>query len=483
MAGGDEEISGMATDPIAYPEKPILMIDDDERILSSQAMTLENSGINNILRCADPREATGILEEGGAEIILLDLTLPHIRGEDLLAAFSSSSPQVPVIVITASDDVDTAVRCMKAGALDYMVKPVEPSRFVSGVRRALELRTARRDYGELRERFLNGELRNPRPFGGIVTRSPKMKSIFLFIEAIAPSSQAILLSGETGTGKELLARAVHEVSGRKGPYVPMNIAGIDDTMFSDTLFGHLKGAFTGAQEARKGLLAEAAGGTVLLDEIGDLVQTSQIKLLRLLETSEYYPLGTDHARRTDARFVISTHQELTELVKLGRFRRDLYYRINAQAVKIPPLRDRKEDIPLLLDHFISDACGQLGRPRVSYPPQLVPLLCAYHFPGNVRELRSMVFAAVGRHKGGILSLEIFREVIGGELQGLSGERSFGSGGDFVFGPVLPTIRGITDALLDEALKRSEGNLSTAADLLGISRQALAKRIRRKGQLE
>jgi two-component system nitrogen regulation response regulator GlnG len=467
--------------PIIYPENPILMIDDDERVLSAQASILESSGIRNILACADPRDAVSILEAKETEVILLDLTLPHISGEELLATFSASFPQVPVIVITASDDVDTAVRCMKAGALDYMVKPVEPSRLVSGVRRAIELRTARRDYGELRERFLDGELRDPRPFSGIVTRSSKMRSIFLFIEAIAPTSQAILLYGETGTGKELLARAVHEVSGRSGPYVPMNIAGIDDTMFSDTLFGHIKGAFTGAQEQRKGLLSEAAGGTILLDEIGDLIPASQVKLLRLLETSEYYPLGTDHPRRTDARFVISTHQELSELVKAGRFRRDLYYRINAQILKIPPLRDRKQDIPLLLDHFISDACNQLGRKKISYPPQLIPLLRAYHFPGNVRELRSMIFAAVGRHNSGILSMDTFREIIGEEIKESSDIESDGPNRDFAFGPVLPTIRRITDALIVEALRRSEGNLTTAANFLGISRQALSKRIGRKDE--
>jgi transcriptional regulator with PAS, ATPase and Fis domain len=246
-------------------------------------------------------------------------------------------------------------------------------------------------------------------------------------------------------------------------------------MFADTLFGHTKGSFTGALDARSGMIKQAEGGTLLLDEIGDLTPASQIKLLRLLDTGEYFPLGSDLARRTDARLIAATNRDLASLIRQEKFRRDLYYRFSTHELRIPPLRERKEDLPLLLDRFLEEASGKLGKKKPAVPRQLLVLLETYHFPGNIRELRSMVFDAVSKLTSATLSLAPFREVIG---RGTSDPDAARPGASIAFPERLPTIKETTELLVQEALKRANGNESIAAGLLGISHQALNKRIKR-----
>jgi transcriptional regulator with PAS, ATPase and Fis domain len=247
-------------------------------------------------------------------------------------------------------------------------------------------------------------------------------------------------------------------------------------MFSDTLFGHTKGAFTGAEQARDGLIAQASGGTLFLDEIGDLKDSSQVKLLRLLEEREYYPLGSDVFRRTDARVICATHQHPTELLSAKTLRKDLYYRLTGHHVHVPPLRERPEDLPLLVEHFLEEAARSLGKKKPTPPPELFTLLSAYGFPGNVRELKMMIHDAVARHGSGVLSLDSFRKVVG--PAGPSDERVAPAGGD----PSLsipgrfPTLKEAEEFLVSEALKRSRDNQGVAATLLGITRQALNKRL-------
>ncbi len=320
-------------------------------------------------------------------------------------------PEIPVIIITGSNDVDTAVRCMKSGAFDYMVKPVEKSRLISGVKRAIEIRELQRENKWLRAHVLSDKLEHPEAFSEIITNSPAMKSIFQYIEAISPSPQPVLITGETGVGKELVAKAIHHLSHRTGPFVPVNVAGLDDNVFADTLFGHRKGAFTGADQTRSGLVEQASGGTLFLDEIGDLSPASQVKLLRLSQDGEFFPLGSDVARRSDARVLVATNQDLEVLQSSGKFRKDLYYRLCAHHVHLPPLRERPEDLPLLIDHFLETASQTLGKKKPTPPRELFALLSTYHFPGNVRELQSMILDAVSSHKSGKLSLEVFKSYI------------------------------------------------------------------------
>lgn len=465
-------------EPAPTSEPCVLLVDDEPSVLSSESKVLKGAGISRLLTCQDSREVMPLLAEREVEVILLDIAMPHLPGDVLLGRIREAYPQIPVIIVTASEDIEVAVRCMKAGAFDYMIKAVEPSRLVSGVQRAIEIRQLARRYTDLRRHLLADKVGNPKAFERIITRNHRMQAIFVFIESIAPTAETVLVSGETGNGKELVAEAIHAASGRRGALVKVNAAGLDDTMFADTLFGHLRGSFTGAEETRKGLIQQAASGTLFLDEIGDLTPASQIKLLRLIESHEYYPLGSDLLRSTDARFLLATNRDLLELVKEGRFRKDLYYRLQTYEIRIPPLRERKEDIPLLLDHFLEEAARTLGRKRLAVPPELLTLLETYDYPGNVRELRSMVFNAVSRQKDKMLSLGPFREAMG---QAAVIEAAHPDTTAYSFPKRLPTLKEITERLIEEALARAKGNQAIAAGLLGISPQALSKRLIRKSR--
>ena len=459
-----------------YPEFPVLLVDDEEQVLSSTSKVLKSTGINNLHLCNDSREVMSLLAEKEVETILLDISMPHLTGDVLLGKIREAYPQIPVIIVTASDDIEIAVRCMKTGAFDYMVKAVEPSRLIGGLRRAIESRQLSRRYSDLRERILEDDIRHPEAFSKIISNNRKMQANFVFVEAIASTAETVLITGETGTGKELFAEAVHSISGRKGPLVRINAAGLDDTIFADTIFGHSRGAYTGANESRKGLAQQAEGGTLFLDEIGDLSASSQIKLLRLIESHEYYPLGSDLIRTTTARFVLATQRNMKEQVKAGEFRNDLYYRLQTHEIRIPPLRDRKDDLPLLLGYFLDEASRELSRKKLAVPAELLTLLETYDFPGNVRELRSMVFNAVSRQKEKMLSLSSFRETMRRDEIELALNAD-----DFKidFPEKLPTIKNITENLINEALLRAKGNQAIAAGLLGISPQALSKRLGRK----
>jgi len=286
----------------------------------------------------------------------------------------------------------------------------------------------------------------------------------------------VLITGATGVGKELIAQAVHRASGREGPFVAVNIAAHEDPMFADALFGHRKGAYTSAEEARAGMVQQAAGGTLLLDEIGDLGIASQIKLLRLLDTGEYFPVGSDLPKRSTARIVVSTNRDLDTLMEQGKFRRDLYYRLSTHSLNVPPLRERRDDLPMLLNHFLRQAAADLGKSLPPVPAELLTLLSTYDYPGNVRELRKQVYDAVARHAAGTLSLETFRAAIG---KGLAGTRAEEPAEELAFPPRLPTLRQVQELLIAEALKRAAGNQSIAAGLLGITHQALNKRLQPK----
>jgi DNA-binding NtrC family response regulator len=295
----------------------------------------------------------------------------------------------------------------------------------------------------------------------------------------------VLLTGETGTGKELMARAVHRLAAPRGDFVAVNVAGLDDQMFSDTLFGHTRGAFTGADRPRDGLITRAEEGTLFLDEIGDLAPTSQVKLLRLLQEGTYYPLGADRPRQSRARVVVATNRDVVQDVQAGTFRTDLYYRLRAHHIQIPPLRSRREDIPLLVTHSLAKAAAALHKPVPTPPLALYQLLNTYAFPGNVRELEAMVFDAVARHQGGSLALQAFKNAMEAGRSLLAGEQrsasSLSSRSPWD-AELLPTLKEAEDALVAAALRHADGNQGVAAGLLGVSRQALNKRLRRRQPL-
>lgn len=464
-----------------YPGLPVLMVDDEAQALDSFETALLFASINNIVRCQDSRKVMALLSEQEIEVMLLDLSMPHVSGEELLSLVTKDFPEIPVIIITGSNDVETAVACMKCGAFDYMVKPVEKSRLISGVRRAIEIRELQRENQLLRARVLSDQLKHPEAFSQIITSSGKMRSIFQYIEAISNSPQPVLITGETGVGKELVAKAVHTLSKRRGDFVPVNVAGLDDNVFADTLFGHKKGAFTGADQARGGLIEQAAGGTLFLDEIGDISPFSQIKLLRLLQDGEFFALGSDIAKHSDARVLVATNQDLPALQESGKFRKDLYYRLRAHHIHIPPLRDRYEDLPFLVDHFLEKAFTALGGEKPTPPKELFSLLVTYPFPGNVRELESIIFDAATSCKSDKLSLESFRSYIR-EAEpvtktGAEGQPVAASG----LKEKIETISQMTEKqMIVEALSKTNQNRTRAAELLGISRRTLQNKIKEYG---
>ncbi len=465
---------------MTHPRLPVMLVDDEVQALDSFELALRSGNVNNFLRCQDSRDVMPLLAEQDIEVMLLDLRMPHLSGEELLSQITTDFPHVPIIVITGADDVETAVKCMRAGAFDYIVKPVERSRLVASVKTALELRELQRQNQLLRAHVLSDQLADPEPFAEIITTSKMMRSIFQYIEAIANSPQPVLLTGETGVGKELAARAIHTVSGRQGAFIAINVAGLDDNVFADTLFGHRKGAFTGADQTRNGMVEKAEEGTLFLDEIGDLSPASQVKLLRFLQDGEFFPLGSDVAKRSNARVVVATNQELETLKDSGKFRKDLYYRLRIHQVHIPPLRERKEDLPLLLDHFLEKTAKTLGKKKPTPPNELTTLLGAYHFPGNIRELESIIFDAISKHVSGKLSMEVFKSYISEQQPALKPDSRglpLDDSAPISFSEKLPTLKQAELLLIAEALKRSGGNQAIAAMYLGISRQALNRRLR------
>jgi DNA-binding NtrC family response regulator len=464
-----------------YPGLPVLMVDDEAEALDSFETALLLASINHIIRCQDSRDVMPLLSSQEIEVMLLDLSMPYISGEELLSLVTKEFPEVPVIIITGSNDVETAVACMKSGAFDYMVKPVEKSRLISGVKRAIELRELQRENRLLKAHVLSDQLEHPEVFSEIITDSEAMRSIFQYIEAISNTSQPVLITGETGVGKELVARAIHKLSNRKGDFVPVNVAGLDDNIFADTLFGHKKGAFTGADQPRSGMIEQASGGTLFLDEIGDLSSASQVKLLRLLQDGEFFPLGSDIIKHSDARVVVATNQNLQTLQESGKFRKDLYYRLRAHHIHIPSLRDRYEDLPVLVNHFLEKASKALAKEKPAPPQELFALLATYLFPGNVRELESMIFDAVTSCKSEKLPLEPFRSYIRQDESVAKTETTGQPDAASSLKKKIETISHATEKqMIIDALNKSDQNRTKAAKLLGISRRTLQNKIKEYG---
>ena len=457
----------------------VLLIGDDYNALEQSRSLLLETGIGPVLVLADSRATLAFLEQHAISVIVLDMT-PAMGRTELLTRICRDYPSIQVIVETSSPNVETAVNCMKTGAVDYIVRPVGPERLIAAVETALNFNYSQQEASSLKECLLNDRLEHAEAFAEIKTASRKMRSIFQYTEVVARSPQPVLITGETGVGKELFAHAIHTISKVRGMFVSINVAGLDDAMFSDTLFGHKKGAFTGADQYRDGLICKAANGTLFLDEIGDLNELSQVKLLRLLQEREYYPVGADLVKSSTARIVLATNVNLQERIKEGRFRRDLYYRLCSHQIKIPPLRERREDIPLLLENFVAEAARHFGRDIPTISPELIQALAEYDFPGNVRELQARVSDAVARHEEGTLPLDDFAGISAASQRQssvlLATSNAANAGVYSLFGR-LPTFREIEDYLITEALKISEGNYAVAASMLGVTRQTVSKRLK------
>jgi DNA-binding NtrC family response regulator len=464
-----------------YPILPVLMVDDEIDVLQSYKMTLQFNGISNSVLCLDSTKVMDLLAHTEYSAIILDLNMPRLSGKDLMPMIHERYPETPVIVVTASNSVATAVECMQLGARDYMVKPVEDNRFIASVRNAIELVDLQNENSLLRQTMLSRHVKNPDAFSEIVTVCDSMRAIFSYIEAISGSVKPVLITGESGTGKELFARAVHAVSGRKGKFIAVNVSGLDDTVISDTLFGHRRGAFTGADGDRHGLVEGASGGTLFLDEIGSLEKSSQIKLLRLLQENEYYPLGSDVSKNSHTVVVAATNEDLRKRMKEGLFRNDLYFRLITHHIHIPPLRERREDVPALFDHFLEKISASLNKIKPRYSPDVINLIDRYNFPGNVRELEAMIADSVTRCQSSDLDVMHFKEYIAKQTGQRAEDVTIEASGQFLvpFHGDFPKLHEVEEFLILESMRKANGNQYAAAELLGVAQSTLWRRFKKK----
>jgi DNA-binding NtrC family response regulator len=459
----------------------VILVDDEQAELDAYSFLLQSMGIKNITAVSDSRNLLAVLEDRHPCIVFLDLNMPHKPGKVVLAELRETCPQTPVIICTANSDIEMAVECLKLGAHDYLVKPINTETFGSALRNALEISSLRNEVMTLKGLPFHKQLRHPEHFSTIVTQNQMMLSLFHYIESIAASGQPVLILGETGSGKELFARAVHDVCGDGGEFVAVDVSGLDDTLFSDTLFGHRKGAYTSAEKDRTGLIERAARGTLFLDEIGDLNKTSQVKLLRLLQEGVYYPLGDDHPRQCRARIVAATRKRINHLAAMDDgFRIDLYYRLSTHLIQIPPLRERKADLPLLVAYLADQAATSMGKTIATVSKSLLDMLASLPFPGNVRELKSYIYDAVAQCRSDALAEhDIIDRLRSGQMPvHQTSPPAAPSSLASIFGQ-FPTLVELTDYAVEKALEAANNNQSEAAKMLGISKQALSKRLKKK----
>lgn len=451
-------------------KQSILIVDDKEDVLRGLKLMLRTHNFLSVHTISAADKVMAFIHENRPSIVLLDLHMPKVNGIELLTSIKEHYNQITVIIITADEQVDVAIECVRAGAYDYFVKPVDQLRLIQSINSIPRQAPLQLTNSAPEE---NNTLKIEAPFKNIITQNKVMIRLFSYIKAISSSTRPILILGDTGTGKELFAQAIHDIRIKTAkPMVTVNVAGLDDTTFSDTLFGHTKGAYTGATHTRDGLIKKAQESSLFLDEIGDLEKISQIKLLRLLQNGSYYPLGSDSEHFNKSQLIAATNQNLDELISEGRFRRDLYHRLQVHVVKIPTLAERADDIPLLSEYLVNKISIELNKTPPSIPTNIIDTLQNYHFPGNIRELETILYNAV------ILSTKVLS--LQPIEQALSNNKSSNEYLDMLSQlPKLPTINDITSGLIDEAMKRTNENVIQASNLLGITRQALYKRLQRK----
>jgi DNA-binding NtrC family response regulator len=444
-----------ATDPVR-----ILVVDDQEDMREFLQDILTDRGYP-VETAADGPEALRALEGGGFHLVISDIRMPGMDGVTLLDRIKAEPGFTPfVILITAFGDVDDTVRILDRGAYDYVIKPFKLEQILVAVRRAeRELRLRRR------VEELEGRAAVERSFHGLLGKSPAMEQIFSVIEKVAPAEGSVLIEGDTGTGKELVARALHKVSSRAGgPFVPINCASIPEGLLESELFGHVRGAFTGAERDKAGLFLEAEGGTLFLDEIGELPPGLQAKLLRAIQDRQIRPVGGNRQLRFNVRILAATNRNLLDEARDGRFREDIYYRLSTFRIRVPPLRERREDIPLLMEE-LALRHGSRGR-EVTFSPEVLRAFLDYGWPGNVRELENAVERCLYVCDGGIVRLGDLPEEM---RQGLRPREEFCWSG-------IRLLEEVERDYIRYVLDRCGGNKVKAAELLGVNRKTIQRRL-------
>jgi len=444
----------------------ILIVDDEENIRHMLSMVLGRAGFN-CDTAADGLEGLTKLRKRSFEIVLCDINMPRMTGMELLVQLEKEAIESTVIMITAFGSVDTAIEAMKLGAYDYVQKPFKPDEVLLTIRKARERERLRRQ-----NRYLRSQLRQEYDFSQIISYDPQMQKLFEVVRKVARFKSTVLIGGESGTGKELFARSIHFNSDRsEGPFVTLNCGAIPENLIESELFGHEKGAFTDAVRMRRGLFEEANGGTLLLDEIGELPIQMQVKLLRVLQEEEVRRVGSDRSFKVDVRIIAASAQNLSELVKEGRFREDLYYRLNVVQIDVPPLRDRASDIPLLVKHFIGKFNERLGLEISGVDSEAMRHIEAYHWPGNVRELENTIERAMVLCDG----IEIGVNDLPAKITERAQNIGVRLGDDNL--SIKKHTYNIENQLIRKALEKTNGNRTAAARLLEISHRALLYKIK------
>jgi DNA-binding NtrC family response regulator len=398
----------------SIPDKqtPILVVDDDEGLLLSIKATLLSSGLPEPALISDSRNTMTLVRRHPFRLILLDLIMPHLDGLQVLEQIKGEYPDIECVIVSASDEVATAVKAMSLGASDYLVKPLNSDKLIALVDRTLKKYNLKDELARFGGKKVFSELKHPEAFSGIVAEDESMALVFHQVEAVAGTDYSVVINGESGTGKEMLARVIHRLSNRsKGPFYAVNMASFSKTIFEDEFFGHAKGAYTDAASERRGFFEAAQGGTLFLDEITELDPSLQAKLLRVIEEREFYRLGSTEIRNVDVRLVAATNRDINEEIINGRFRADLFYRINMYNIKIPPLRERRDDILTLATYFLNVHSRANKKNIQGLSPELAERLLQAPFPGNVRELENIIAAAVLLETGKNLTLASTRNLL------------------------------------------------------------------------
>jgi len=448
-------------DPHAATRGSILLVDDEEKIRKTLGRVLRDEG-HQVVDAPGPREARKLLESRPFDLLLVDNLMPETTGLELIREVVATTPEAErpqIVLMTAHATVQSAVEAMKLGALDYLQKPFEIDELLVVVRRALE-----HEHLKVENRYLLAERDEEFNHYGLVGRSKVMQEVIQRAELVAESKSTVLITGETGTGKELVARAIHDRSAERArPLIKVNCAAIPEGLLESELFGHMRGAFTGAVTNKKGKFVLADGGTIFLDEIGTMIAALQAKLLRVLQEREFEPLGSERTERVDVRVIAATNRNLQQLVSEGKFQEDLFYRLNVIPITIPPLRDRREDIPLLVEHFIRKCSQRLGRRFEAVDEHVIAELQAYDWPGNVRELENIVERAVVLSREPVLLRDAF-SVPGTPATQTSGLPSL---------KLRQNVEWVERETVRQALEAARGVKKDAAESMGISQRAMS----------
>jgi DNA-binding NtrC family response regulator len=448
----------------------LLIIEDEAKMRRLLELNLAEDGYT-VHTAADAESGLNTLRQEKIDLIVTDLKLPGMNGLEFLQAVKRVNGTIPVVLMTAFGTVETAVEAMKAGASDFVLKPFAMEELKIILHKELDVHRLREENRSLRE-----ALGHRYKFGNIVARSAKMQEVLGTVERVATTNSTVLLGGESGVGKDLIARAIHEHSRRSaGPFIKINCTAIPENLLESELFGYEKGAFTGANTSKPGRFELADKGTIFLDEIGDVPGNIQVKLLHVLQDREFERLGGTKTLKVDVRVIAATNQDLRAALEQGTFRQDLFYRLNVVPISIPPLRERKEEIPYLVDYFIDRFAREAGKPQTGITPAALKLLMDFHWPGNVRELENIIERAVALSTGTVIDTADIRLDISPSISSTTA-----TGGATAFPPEGMTLEQFEDEIIRESLRRTNGNKSQAARLLGLSRNALRYRLSKLG---